>query len=209
MGTTAKATGGAEFEKAPPGTYVSRCFQVIDLGTQTVEWQGKKKLSPKILIGWELLGDERMEDGRPFMISQRYTLSLFDQAVLRQHLESWRGKPFSEDEINGGFDVKNILGAYCLLNVIHKPGTNGKIYVNVAGVMKMPKGMDKPAGSNKDVYFSTDDFAGYENLADWLQKVIAESEEFKARNAPKGAAALKEMADDIPWKDDEAEEIPF
>ena len=39
--------GGGSFEICPAGTYSARCYQIIDLGHQTVEWQGTAKVVPK------------------------------------------------------------------------------------------------------------------------------------------------------------------
>ena len=69
MGLIAKDSGGGDFERAPEGTHLARCYQIIDLGTQHSEYYGKS--SRKVLIGWEL-SDEHMTDGRPFAVSTRW-----------------------------------------------------------------------------------------------------------------------------------------
>jgi len=38
------------------------------------------------------------------MISKRYTMSLGEQSTLRKDLESWRGKKFTPEELQG-FDL--------------------------------------------------------------------------------------------------------
>lgn len=175
---------------------------VADLGTQDTTFKGTPKKAHKILLQWELA--ETMEDGRPFAISSRYTLSLFDQAILRQHLESWRGKSFTEEEL-AGFDVKNVLGKYCLLSIVHNK-EGDKTYANVKGIMPVPKGMDKPAAVNADVYFDIDtgDLAV---LPEWVQNVVKKSDEYRARSGGNGSApaAVKknghfdDMEDDLPF----------
>lgn len=196
MGTTAR-NSDKDFPKAPTGTHIARCYQVIDLGHQKITWQGKEKWQPKILISWELLGDEKMDDGRPFSVSNRYTLSLSEKSVLRPMLEAWRGKPFTEEEANG-FDVAKVLGAYCMLTVVHN-STNGKTYANVAGVLAMPKGMPKPPAVNKDMYFNLDN-GDVSTLPEWLQKIVKASKE---KLGPMG-----DMEDDIPWHDEVPQGIP-
>lgn len=174
MGTTAKA-GGGDFPKAPVGTHVARCYQVVDIGDQKSTFQGVEKYKPKVLLSWELLGDDRMEDGKPYSISSRYTLSLSDKGQLGPMLESWRGKPFTKDE-RDGFDIKNVLGHYCMISVIHN--TEGdKTYANVASVMALPKGMPKPTAVNPNLYFNldTDDF---ETLPEWLLNTVKKSRQF-------------------------------
>lgn len=202
MGTVAKASSGEGFELPESGAVVGRCFMVADLGTQDTTFKGTPKKAHKILLQWELA--ETMEDGRPFAISSRYTLSLFDQAILRQHLESWRGKSFTEEEL-AGFDVKNVLGKYCLLSIVHNK-EGDKTYANVKGIMPVPKGMDKPAAVNADVYFDIDtgDLA---TLPEWVQNVVKKSDEYRARAGGNGAAPaaqkknlhFDDMEDDVPF----------
>lgn len=197
MGTTAKA-GGTDFPKAPIGTHIARCYQVIDLGHQKIVWQGTEKWQPKIMLTWELLGDERMEDGKPFAISNRYTLSLSDKSNLAPMLEAWRGKPFTPQE-REGFDIQNVLGAYCMLNVVHNK-VEDRTYANVSAVMAMPKNTPKPDPINENLYFNmdTDELTV---LPEWLQNIVKKSREFTAE--PEQAQSLpgrfEEVMDDIPF----------
>lgn len=211
MGTVAKASSGEGFEIPNAGAVVGRCYMVVDLGTQDTTFKGVPKKAHKILLAWEL--SEMMKDGRPFAISSRYTLSLFDQAILRQHLESWRGRSFTEEELNG-FDLKNVLGKYCLLSVVHNK-EGDKTYANVKGIMPVPKGMEKPTAVNKDIYFDVDT-GDITTLPEWIQNVVKKSDEYKARsgNGAKPAGRFDDMKDDIPWADEDVrgaapEEAPF
>lgn len=201
MGTVAKASSGEGFEIPEAGAIVGRCYMVADLGTQDTSFQGKPKKTHKVLIAWELA--QTMEDGRPFAITSRYTLSLFDQAILRQHLESWRGKSFTDEEL-AGFDVKNVLGAYCLLSIVHNK-EGDKTYANVKGIMPVPKGMPKFQPVNKDVYFDVDT-GDLNTIPEWVQNVVKKSDEYKARTngaapaaEPRKPGTFDDMEDDIPF----------
>lgn len=200
MGTVAKASSGTDFEIPDAGAVLGRCYMVADLGTQDTSFQGKPKKAHKVLLSWELA--QPMEDGRPFSISSRYTLSLFDQAILRQHLESWRGKTFTDEEL-AGFDVKNVLGKYCFLSIVHnKEGE--KTYANVKGIMPVPKGMQKFEPVNKDVHFDIDT-SDINIIPEWVQNVVKKSDEWKAKGAAPAAGArangnkFDDMEDDIPF----------
>lgn len=167
----------------PAGTHVARCFSVIDLGTQMLNYMGDEKLLHKIRVTWEL-PDEltvfKEENGeQPFVVSKDYTLSLFKKANLRQDLESWRGKAFTAEELKG-FDIFTLLGAPCLLSVIHKTTENGKTFANVTTVSKPPKGTTVPKQINESVQFSIDDGRNevFTNLPEWLKKKIEESQEW-------------------------------
>lgn len=200
MGTTAKASG-QDFPKAPVGTHVARCYQVIDLGHQKVVWQGTEKWLPKILLSWELPNELMTEGeaaGKPFSISNRYTLSLSDKSNLAPMLEAWRGRKFTVDE-RMGFDIKNVLGAYCMLNVVHNQ-QDDKTYANVQAVMALPKGTIKPPAVNKDLYFNmdTDDISV---LPEWLQNIVKKSKEYTGGVEPAAAPlnSFADMKDDIPF----------
>ena len=137
------ATSGESktFMPAPAGVTQAVCVDVIDKGIVEVTWQGKTKQQHKIDIAWQI--DEARDDGKPFLVFKRYTLSLSEKANLRKDLESWRGRPFTRDE-ELGFDVETVLGANCLLNVQHNTRAD-KTYANVVAVMPLAKGMQKIA----------------------------------------------------------------
>lgn len=196
----AKKEGGTEFELAPAGNHVARCYSIIDLGYQDSEWQGVHKSVRKIRIAWEL-PLELMDDGQPFMVSRTYTVSLGDKANLRHDLESWRGRPFTEAELNG-FEVYSILGVPCMVNVVHNPSRDGsRTYANVAGVTPLPKGIECPPQINRTVSFDLDKFdqATYDALPEWARKKIV------LHVAPEKRAAVTAMQessfpdDDIPF----------
>ena len=136
----ASAGSGTKFAPAPAGTHAAVCCDVRDLGILDVTWQGKQKKQHKILVSWQI--DEPRDDGKPFLVSRRYTLSLHEKSGLRKDLEAWRGRAFTEPEL-AQFDVEVLIGKGCLLNVIHNQ-SGGDTYANVAGVMALPRGMSAP-----------------------------------------------------------------
>jgi hypothetical protein len=132
-----KSENGRDFEPAPVGVHQAVCVDVVDLGVLDVTWQGVTKKQHKINIAWQI--NELRDDGKPFLVFKRYTLSLSEKSNLRKDLESWRGKKFTRDE-EMGFDVESIIGANCLLNVTHNTVAD-KTYANVASVNPLMKGM--------------------------------------------------------------------
>ncbi|WP_349814402.1 phage replication initiation protein, NGO0469 family, partial [Neisseria gonorrhoeae] len=84
--------------------------------TQLVEYQNEQKRQHKILVQWEIdpEGDPEMlmPDGRPYLISRRYTASLHSKSQLATDLKSWRGRDFTPEE-RDNFDLRNILGKPC------------------------------------------------------------------------------------------------
>ena len=195
--------GGGDFEQCPAGSFAARCYQIIDLGHQTIEWQGTAKVVPKVRITWEL--NEAMADGRPFSISKEYTASIGEKANLRKDLEAWRGRAFTADELKN-FSLENVLGAPCLLGVVHRPSKDGsKVYANVGSVMALPKGMSAPELVNPAVKFdiATFDNKVFDSLSNYVQKKIMMSKELEEHGIPV-VAAEPEQEPVI-----ESDEVPF
>lgn len=127
-----------EFTPAPEGAHQAVCVDVVDMGVEETPW-GKKH---KVKLRWQIAED--MENGKPYLVSQRYTASLHEKAKLRHDLEAWRGRAFTEAEL-AQFDLETLIGANCLLNVIHRQGSKGGTFANVASVAPLIKGMAKIA----------------------------------------------------------------
>lgn len=204
MGRVAKDNGGGDFQDAPIGTHVAVCIKLTDLGTQHSEYQGQPTTRNQVLVTWEL-PNERMEDGKPFIVSAFLTNSLSEKATMRHWLESWRGRPFSPEEL-AGFDLMNILGKGCMLNVIAKP--DGKKGVKVGSVMALPKGTAAPKPENEPSAFWMDEFnrARFEELSKGIQEIIMKSDEYIAmtnghssKAAPPAGGTFDDMKDDIPF----------
>ena len=172
-----------DFEMPPAGTAMAVCYRVIDLGTQETTYMGQPKKQHKIMISWEL-PDEKMSDGRPFTISQRYTWSMSEKASLRKDLESWRGVPFRDNEFgHGGFDIKNVIGKACLLTIVHSE-SQGKTYANITAVSKLMKGQAAPTETvNEQVYLSLSEErwepSTFHKLSQGIQATIMKSPEYK------------------------------
>lgn len=173
---------GGDFELAPAGTHLAVCYRVIDLGTQTTTFNNQPKQQHKIQVNWEL-ADEKMKDGRPFIVSNRYTWSMSEKATLRKHLESWRGKAFADTDFGPtGFNIKNIIGKGCLLTITHSE-RDGKHYANIGSVGKLMKGMVTPVITNEAAYLWLNpglfDQEVFNSLTPNMQGTIMQSPEYQ------------------------------
>ena len=199
MARYASDTGGGDFQQAPAGSHIARCVKLTDLGTQTGEYEGKVNHRNQVLVTWEL-PSELMEDGQPFLVSKFYTNSLGEKATLRHHLVNWRGREFTTEELMK-FDLQNILGAPCMLSVVHSEKGKAK----VDAVMKMPKGMECPPQINPSFAFWLDEFdpAIFDRVPKGIQAIIMKSPEYaEATGAPKKAAPpsdFEDFEDSIPF----------
>lgn len=196
MSLTATAKSSTVSTPAPSGNHVARCVRVIDLGLQTSTGQFGTKIQHKIMLTWELpteLHVFKEENGpEPFMVSSEYTLGLNEKANLRKDLESWRGRPFTADELDG-FNVDKLLGVPCLLNVVHKVAANKNVYANVKGITPLPKGFACPPVINPIVKYEIEMGQNdiFQKLPEWIRNKILACEDWKPK-----AAANETRADD-------------
>ena len=144
--------GDHGWEDPPAGAHVARCIQIIDLGTQEDKWADEKKLRRKVYLQWELGNTKISKTGRPFVVGQKYTASMFKNAGLRKLIESWSGRKFASDDEAEAFDLKNLLGvnAYITLNL------NEKGKVELVSVIGRPKEIPAAPRVNELVFLSLD-----------------------------------------------------
>jgi hypothetical protein len=212
MAIIASSSGGTDFQLAPVGNHLARCYRIVDMGSHQNSYGNTLR---KILISWELHGEDdegnglSTADGKPLMISGNYTLSLSEKATLRALLEAWRNKPFTLDELNG-FDITALLDKWCMVTIVHETSNkNQKTYANVKTISPVPQAIKKnglPEGINKIASLSLEpeafDRALFDSLSDGLKKKIMESPEYKkigGGSVSKPAPDLATLDDDVPF----------
>lgn len=202
------SAGNSGIPPIEAGTYPAVCYGLVDLGEQYSE--AYEKWTRKVMLMWEL-PTEKIELGDypvSRTITQKYTASLNERAALRRDLAAWRGRDFTDEELRC-FDLRSIVGAPCMLNIIHRE-YNGNTYANISAIMKMPKGMQVEKGTLEKIVFDLDtDPLNLidEKLPEWVGKQIKESRQYKERAFGKPEAP--ELDDlDIPDEDD-MDEVPF
>lgn len=203
MAIIASKKGGSDFTPISAGVHLATCISVIDLGVQTTTWQGQEKKQHKVYICWEAPDETVLIDGeeRPRIIGRDYTLSLGEKSVLRAHLEAWRGKTFTEEELDG-FDLVNILGKPCQLSVVHTE-KNGKTYANINAIMSLPKGMNPPPLMSETTYFdlgSEECLSMMEALPQWIQEKIKAGDTYQELISINNSDDYVEVdSDDLPF----------
>ena len=200
---------GGEFERCPPGVHLARCYRVVDLGTQKSEYMGQTKYLHKIMISWEIHGTNeageplRMNDGRPFAIFKNYTRSWSEKANIRLDLQSWRGRPFTKDEMNR-FDLKSILGAWCMLNVIERQGQNGNTYSNINGITPVPalirqNGLPKEVNKAEIFNLEEPDMELFNTFSENLKAKIKSSPQWQKLESKNPVENQPPVDDDVPF----------
>jgi hypothetical protein len=163
------------FEPIEEGVHVGVIINIIDLGTQKNEIFFNE--ARKVLITWELPNETINIDGeeRPRVKSKIYTSSLHEKGKLRVDLEAIRAKKFTYDELENGFDIFEMLGSNCQLQVEHKDSG----FANIVSVMSMPKwiGGKLLATSLEKTYEISNDVIP-EYIPQWAQDIIEKSKEY-------------------------------
>lgn len=193
-----------DFIQVEPGTYVARCYSMIEIGTVESEYKGQIKMLHKVNITWELPTETAIfkEDRgpEPFVVSKTYTLSMFEKANLRKDLESWRGKGYTNEEAEK-VDITKLVGQPCILSVIHQPRKDdpSKNYVAISSISKLMKGQDCPPQVNPTRILSFDNFDWnvFDSLSDYMKDKIKASEEFKRLQEPAHVEADNKDNDDL------------
>jgi hypothetical protein len=207
------ATAGSEstFRPVPEGTHLARCYRIVDLGTQESTYLGQVKNQRKVMIQFEVHGDDEngfaliTRAGEPMSISKNYTLSIGEKSRLRQDLASWRGKAFTPEELKG-FELKNLLGVWGMISVIKTLGSDGKEYSNINAITPVPAVVKKsgmPQYFNDPKIFSIDspDMELFATFSDYLRAKIEGSPEWKKRNnlSSYTGGGVEELDEDIPF----------
>lgn len=129
------------YTPAPSGLWSAVCCDVIDLGMVESQFGERHQVE----LRWQI-SEEHPETGKPFLVVRRFTLSLNEKSNLRPFLESWRGAAYTEDEVEAGVDIEaEFLGQPALLQVMHKPSSDGRIFANPASALPLPDAFTKVA----------------------------------------------------------------
>ncbi len=183
---TTITTSTEDFEQPDTGLVRAVCVFVNNIGTQKKEFEGRVKFNKQVVISFEL--ETKMKSGTyagmPFMLSKFYTMSMLENASLRQHLEAWRGKGYTEEQL-AKFDLKNIIGKSCMLNVMETKTGKRKI----ASIVSLPVGMEplKPTQTEPSPKF-----------LEWINRLRSESVEAKKETQAE-PHRVDNSSDDLPF----------
>jgi hypothetical protein len=208
-----------EFQILDAGTHLGVCTWVVGIGMQETEWQGVTKEQEKLKLRFEVPSErvtwttkEGEEHEGPMVIWLTVTASMHENARLRKLVQSWLGRKLDEMEA-ANFDTDALLGAPCLLNVVHRE-YNGKTYANIESIAPLMKMMEAPKPEGELISFdpyshTPDEFA---KLPNWLQELVnkgvALREEQRAR-AKAGFTQVKKASTAYAGAAGGEDDIPF
>ena len=146
------------YEKVDAGTWLARCYSIVDLGLIEVNFnknddkENKPTLKRFVEFGFEV-PDQTFEDPEkgilPKTIFRKFTQSLYEKAHLRLNIESWLSKKLLPGQ-EWSFDIESLLGKPCLISVIEKDSG----WRDIATISAVPEGMPVPELYNRNILFN-------------------------------------------------------
>jgi hypothetical protein len=196
---------------APEGVHAARCVRILDLGTQFSErFQTSAR---KVQLSFELVNETHVfneEEGeQPFVLHRKYTASLNKRASLAKDIQAWTGKKLDK---NAEFDLDELLGQACQVQVTHDESDNGEVYANIQTIMAAPKGAKVKAAATPLTTLSLEsgefDQDVFDELPEFLQEIIQETPEYQELNKGKKKTARKAEDEEEADEEEEAPKAP-
>jgi len=176
---------GGDFEKHPAGWALGVCTRVIDVGTH---WNdNKQKDQRKLMVVFE--SEKLMPDGdykdQPFLLFSNFNYSMYQNSMLCQFVEDWRGQRFESQSQADDFDLSKLLGQKAFMNIVH----NDK-YVNIQTIGPVPDGMTPPNPVGDLILVDQDDLNPLmvEKLSDKMKERVLNAKERKDEEKPQNSA---------------------
>lgn len=199
------SSGGGDFQRPTPGVHTAICTMIADIGIQpSFGIYGPKR---QVVFQFELCDENVEGTTNPLIVYDTLTASMSPKSNLRAMLVGWRGKAFTDEEA-ADFDMKNVLGAHCQVQLIENQ-KGEKVYTNIETVVPWPKGMEKARPKNPLLFYDDDNRNDLKKLPEWIQKKIAAQLEPPPPPASR-EAAQNAMAEEHASRDGfEDEDLPF
>lgn len=197
---------------------------IIDIGTH-IEKHGKAagEEKRKMIVTFEKPDLKQLvyeEDTVPrtWQRSDEMGYSMYKNAKLFKIAKAIVGTKYSDDQLEKGINLFELLGGRCYVTIVHKPNPNDadNPYVNFEGFSRVGNDPEPPnfvpSGDRYAFYidddgknFMTDNFA---ELPGWVRKKIMESNEGKEHIAKGGKFAEPLKEEDKPQQNQSAPPPP-
>lgn len=189
---------GGDFEPHPEGQFAATCVDVVDLGEKVEEYQGQKKVMPKVALVFAS-GERQKDEAKSLaLLTTEMTNSASDKGNLRPFLEQWRGKSYTPEQIADGLPLHKLHGQSALITVEHVITKKGNRFAKIRAISPLPKVMPVAEGLAEGYTrpkFLTDKKAAY----------AADLAKFRATSPEKSG----EFPEIPPHEDEDEDPLPF
>lgn len=200
---TAKAAEST-FKPHKTGQFAGQCVDTVALGDKVQDYPGTSPyLAPTCALVFRT-GERNEETGEYIDIYKEYTVSMGPRANLRKDLEQWRGKAYTQDQIDEGVPLDKLTGNHALLTISHRQSGKGKTYANITAMVGIPQQM-------KAMVTTYTDYVRDEYWEKRKKEYALAAEAFREANAPKtktntGAVDFDDFSG---ASDDDDDDLPF
>lgn len=136
----------SKFRPHSTGMHVAQCVDAIWYGECVSDFPGKpKSLSPKCALVFRT-GEINEATGEYIDLVAEYGAFMSPKAKLRALLESWRGKPYTEEQVRtDGIPMDKLVGKWAYLNVGQKTSpSSGRTYAYILSANPVPTTVKLP-----------------------------------------------------------------
>jgi len=173
------STEDKALERVNPKTGLTQCVLtgIIDLGTQTVTYEGQSKQVKQVALEFKLPTQHHIFDeergAEPLMLFRDVTASLHPKAVLTSIVTGMLGKSLPAE-----YDLQDLIGTNAMVNVVHVE-KDGKTYANAASFSPLMDGVDAVEYETRVLELGPNfDNNVFDALPEWKQEVIKKAPEF-------------------------------
>jgi len=168
-------------ETPPEGTHFAVLTEFTDLGTHPNDL-GDGKPRHEMRLGFRVFPSD--EEGKriegDFFTSTIVTASIHPKSKFHGWATSLLGH-----ELKTGFEMKELLGRPCLLELFHKTSPKGYTNANIASLISAPKGAQVPDLAAEFRAFDialagawANGLLAYDDLDNWAKERVASSDEW-------------------------------
>lgn len=158
----------------PAGLHQAKLIMIVGLGIQQKKFSGETKEEDSVYLCWEFpkvlhVFNEELGE-QPARIGKTYKISSHEKSNLMKLINAWRGKKMKPEEA-AEFDLKNMLGKYCDMFIVHNEAASGVTYANIGNITAASS---QPEGFAEPIYYDCEDHdeGAFDMLPNWIQEKI-------------------------------------
>jgi hypothetical protein len=171
-----------DYELVPADNHPGRIVGLFDVGHHRKERTDQKSGTTyetdvrELVIVFELAA--KTTEGQPHTMGLKYSWSMSSKSNLYELVKNVTGNVPAE----GDFNPLDLLGLPALVNVVHNPGKEGKVYANIGNVTKFPGSMTQPQWLIEPLAWSVQEKTPAPELA-WIPYVYGETVKMMAESS--------------------------
>lgn len=126
------------------GSFAGVCVDFVNLGKRKRTYQDSGKAYLISSAAWVFYcGETDPETGEPLFLAREFDVKLAPKANCRKFLEGWRGKEYTQEELERGIEFHKAVGRAGTVSVIHNTPKD-RTFANIESVKTIAKGLVPP-----------------------------------------------------------------